>query len=343
MNPQATNFVNITAYILIGIICLLPETIHASVLPDINNDSVVYVWDFSVNDPSIKEFGKMLTDDFETELINSGLYTVLERRRFNRLQSHVNLESRIANVQSLSTTSLDSLKAVQAGAVFFGEVYDDIQGGEVKISVTLQNLNGQNLRKGDIAIKRSRIDDPETRKSAMKSLMAVLHGKEAMAAKKEQYELISAVLKTYMIRVKDVQTRFEDSANFAFDDQRYGEELGTTIFAYNDIIDTLTANRAKYHLDFIRYWKEPRGQELESILSGILDNIHITYVLRLRQVRLDIAEYGKSTASKKEKKEMRKDILEKTEEITDDLERQINIMHGKINPFLSHLQVEISS
>ncbi|WP_176801340.1 hypothetical protein [Kriegella aquimaris] len=331
----------VTSIILICVFCLTSKTAIAMNQPD-NNDSIVYVWDFSVKDTSLKDIGSMLTDDFETELINSGLYTVLERRHYNRVLSHRNLENRIANIQNLSTASKDSLKANKAGVVIFGEVKDDINSGVYEVTVTFQRLDEIILRKGSILIGRGLIADNQTRKNFMKDLVDHVHEKERGALKKKQYELISEVLKTYMVRARDVQTRFEDSARFAFDDQNYLEELGITIYAYNDIFDTLTANRAKYHLDFIRHWEEPRGRELEAILGGILDNIHITYILRLRQVRLAIAEYGKSNASKKEKKEMRKDILKKIQEITDDLGRQIDIMHGKINPFLSHLQVEIS-
>ena len=341
MDPQYDNFMKIVTILLLSVLCLAPETMKAMDSPS-NNDSIVYVWDFSVNDSSIKDIGSMLTDDFETELINSGLYTVLERRHYNRVLSHRNLENRIANIQTLPPASKDSLKANKAGVVIFGEVKDDINSGVYEVTVTFQRLDEIILRKGSILIGRGLIADNQTRKNFMKDLVAKVHEKERVALKKKQYELISEVLKTYMVRARDVQTRFEDGARFAFEDQNYLEELGITIYAYNDIFDTLTANRAKYHMDFIRHWQEPRGRELEDILSGILDNIHITYILRLRQVRMAIAEYGKSSASKKEKKKMRSDILKKTKEMTNDLGRQIDIMHGKINPFLSHLQVEIS-
>ncbi len=343
MNPQYDNFMKIVTrtLLIICFLCLIPKNVNALNQSN-NNDSIVYVWDFRVSDASIKEIGSMLTDDFETELINSSLYTVLERRHYNRVLSHRNLENRIANIQTLPSASKDSLKANKAGVVIFGEVKDDINSGVYEVTVTFQRLDEIILRKGSILIGRGLIADNQTRKNFMKDLVNRVHEKEHIALKKEQYELISEVLKTYMVRARDVQTRFEDSARFAFDDQNYLEELGITIFAYNDIFEKLTANRAKYHLDFIKHWEEPRGRELETILSGILDNIHITYILRLRQIRLAIAEYGKSTASKKEKKKMRSDILKKTKEMTDDLGRQIDIMHGKINPFLSHLQVEIS-
>lgn len=322
--------------------CMLVGKIWAIDLPMANNDSIVYVWDFSVSDPSIKEIGTMLTNDFETELINSGLYTVLERRRYNRVLAHQNLEKKVADIKNLPSASIDTLKANRAGVVIFGEVKDDIDSGVYEVTVTFQSLDEVILRKGSVLIGRGLIRDNQTRKKFMKDLVDVVHSKERLTAKKEQYNLISGILATYMVRVKDVQNRFQDISLFAFDDKNYLEELGKTIFAYNDIFDTLTANRSKYHLDFTKYWEESRGQELEAIFSGILDNIHTTYILKLDKVRVAIWEYGKSDAGKKEKKKMRSDILKGVKETTDDLDRQIDIMHGKINPFLSGLRLEIS-
>ncbi|GGW37084.1 hypothetical protein [Arenibacter certesii] len=314
-----------------------------AIVPPLNiNDSIVYVWDFSVSDVALKPIATMLTNDFETELINSGLYTVLERRRFNRVLAHQNLGKEISDVKKIPIASKDSLEANRAGVVIFGEVKDDIDSGVYEVTVTFQSLNEVILRKGSILIGRGLIRDNQTRKKFMKDLVDLVHAKELLAAKKRQYDLISGVLATYMVRVKDVQNRFQDISRFAFDDKNYFEELGKTIFAYNDVFDTLTANRAKYHLGFIKYWEEPRGQELEAIFKGILDDIHVTYILKLDKVRLAIWEYGESTGGKKEKQKIRNDILKSVKTTTDDLERQIDIMHGKINPFLSHLRVEIS-
>lgn len=198
--------------ILIGI---LPVRAQSVASPVVNNDSIVYVWDFSVSDPSIKKIGSMLTNDFETELINSGLYTVLERRRFNRVLAQQNLEAKIAEIQNLPTVSMDSLKAIRAGVVIFGEVKDDIDSGVYEVTVTFQKLNEVILRKGSILIGRGLIADNQTRKKYMKDLVDLLHAKELLAAKKEQYDLVSKTLATYIIRVKDVQKRFQDIARFA--------------------------------------------------------------------------------------------------------------------------------
>lgn len=327
--------------ILMGVLILF-FSLKGLALPTVRNDSIVYVWDFSVSDSSIKEIGTMLTNDFETELINSGLYTVLERRRYNRVLAHQDLEKKIADMSNMPSAAIDSLRANRAEVVIFGEVIEDEKDGLFEVMVTFQSLNGVNLRKASIVLQRSLADNNQARKNAVKNLMKKLHDKEAMASKKQQYDLISGILATYMVRLQDVQTRFQDISRYAFDNQGYFDELNNTIIAYNHSFDTLTANRAKYHIDFIREWNNRRGQELEDIFSNILDDIHITYILKLDKVKLAIAEYQQSKGGKKEKEKMRKDILKSVKETTDDLGREINKMHKEINPFLAHLRVEMS-
>lgn len=319
-------------------------TVASSMWSDLaKNDSIVYVWDFSVSDTSIKKIGVQLTNDFETELINSGLYTVLERRRYNRVLAHQNLEKKIAEIQNLSDASIDSLKAIRAGAVIFGEVKDDIDSGVYEVTVTFQSLNQIILRKGSILIGRGLIADNQTRKNAMKELVNLLHTKEILAAKKEQYESVSKILATYLVRVKDIQKGFQDVAGFALENQLYYEELAQRIFEYNDIFDEIHNNGATIQMDFAKQWKEPRGEELRVLFGNILDDIHKTHILKLDKVRMAIWEFERSTAGKSEKRKMKDEIIKNVKETTDDLERQINIIEPKISTFLSHLRVEMSS
>ncbi|TMM58023.1 hypothetical protein FEE95_00940 [Maribacter algarum] len=329
----------------IGVILIfaaLPGLIHPIVELNSTNDSIVYVWDFSVSDDSIRKIGNQLTNDFETELINSGLYTVLERRRYNRVMAHKNMETEMAEIRSLPLASLDSLRAFQAEVVIFGEVKDDIDSGEYEVIVTFQSLGEVILRKGSILIKRGLIRDNLTRKNAMKKLLDRLHAHELLAAKKEQYDQVSRVLATYMVRVKDVQKEFQDMANFAFDNQNYFNALAEKIEDYNEVFDDVHNNGATYHMNFSKHWNKPRSQELEAILSGILNDIHKTNILKLDKVRIAIGEYGRSTYSNSEKKKMREEILKDIKIITNDLDTQIDIMDLKINTFQSQLKIEMS-
>lgn len=327
---------------VILLLCSIPAGMYSMDNPIAANDSIVYVWDFRVSDESIKKIGNQLTNDFETELINSGLYTVLERRQYNRVLAHKNMQTEMAEIRNLPLASLDSLRAFQAGVVIFGEVKDDIDSGEYEVIVTFQSLSEVILRKGSILIKRGLIRDNQTRKNAMKDLLDRLHANELLAAKKEQYDLVSKVLATYMVRVKDVQKEFRDMARFAFNDQNYFNALAEKIEEYNEIFDDLHNNGAKYHMDFSKKWMEPRGQELNTIFDGILNDIHKTHILKLDKVRIAIGEYGRSTLSNGEKKKMREEILKDVDEITGNLKTQIDIMDLKISTFHSHLRVEMS-
>ena len=314
---------------------------YATGLTPSKNDSIVYVWDFGVSDSSIKEIAIMLTNDFETELINSGLYTVLERRRYNRVLAHQNLESKIADMKNMPPSAIDTLKANRAGVVIFGEVKDDIDSGVYEVTVTFQNLNEVILRKGSILIGRGLIRDNQTRKKFMKDLVDVVHAKELMAAKREQYNIISNLLETYMMRVIDVQKEFEHVTKYALENSIIQDEMVRIISDYNQSFNTINNNKNEYHLNFTKYWQTPRGEELETIIESILDDIHKTYILELDEVRTQIFEYGE--LSKSSKKHKKKEILKEVKRITGDLERQIDIINPKVSTFLSQLRDEINT
>lgn len=327
--------------ILMGVL-ILCFSLKCLALPTVRNDSIVYVWDFSVSDSSIKEIGTMLTNDFETELINSGLYTVLERRRYNRVLAHQNLEKKIADIQNLPSAAMDTLKANRAGVVIFGEVKDDIESGVYEVSVTFQNLNEIILRKGSVLIGRGLIRDNQTRKKFMRDLVDVVHAKELLAAKKEQYNIVSSILQNYMVRVKDVQRVFHDLVMFAFDDSKSSDELVHIVTDYNTVFNEINNNQTEYIQDFKSGWGIRKGQELEVIFNDILNDIHKTHILKLDKVRTGVLEYQQSTLSKKEKKNKKNDILKNVKETTDDLKRQIDIVDLKTNTFLSQLQTEMN-
>ncbi len=307
----------------------------------VNNDSIVYVWDFGVKDASLREIGTMLTNDFETELINSGLYTVLERRRYSRVLAHQNMENKISEIQNLPTASMDSLKAIRAGVVIFGEVKDDIDSGVYEVTVTFQNLSEVILRKGSILIGRGLIRDNQTRKEKMKDLVDIVHAKELLAAKKEQYNFVSNMLETYMVRVIDVQKEFQDVTKYALENPIILDEMVQIINDYNVIFIEINNNRAKYQLDFNTHWEATRALELQTILNDILDDIHKKHILKLDKVRMQIMAYGE--LSKSAKKQKKKEILKEVKKIIDDLEREIDIINPKLSTFLSQLRTEINS
>ncbi|NAS13188.1 hypothetical protein [Poritiphilus flavus] len=301
----------------------------------------LYVWDFTVSHPELKRIGEMLTNDFETELIGLGWYTVLERRKYNRVQAHLDMENRISDFNNLSTASKDSLRKIRAGVVIFGEVKDDFESGQYEVTVAFQRLDGEKFRQDFTLIGRGLINDNQTRKNKMRELVQKLHSKEFKEAKRSQFERVSEKLSTYMVRVKNVQKGFQDIARFAMNNDNYFEELGQTIIDYNLIFDDLHNNGSRYHMDFTKNWDRERGRKLKSILDGIMNDIHKTCVLKLDKVRMDIWEYRTKSMSKNEKKAKKEEIIRGVRTTTDDLKRQIDIMDIEISTFLSHLTTEM--
>jgi hypothetical protein len=307
-------------------------------------DSVlaVYVWDFDVNSEELMELGGWLTDDFERELIASGKYKVLERRNFNRVRAHQRLESRISAVESLNTVDMDNLKAIEADAVFFGELKYDSDSGEYEVSVMLQKMNGELLRNSSILIKKAMIRDNTSRKEYMESLVEELHQREIRVGKARQYEIISAKLKSYMNKVETIAMAYKDLESIPIEHREYFTELGTFILEYNAIRDDLNDNSELYLSEFGRYWNRDRLKELETILIYIEEDIHKPYIFNgLMEVRTLIMQHNQEL-NKGRKKEIRAKLNSKTNEIITGLMARIDNIDQKIDRFLIQLRDESS-
>ena len=302
-----------------------------------DQDSVVYVWDFKPNPASIQDIAAQLTNDFETELINLGFYTVLERRKFNRVLSHQDLERSISNMDQVPDSSKLNLRAQQAQVVIFGEVTDDINSGVYEVVVTFQKLNAELIKKESILIGRGLIMDNQTRKEKMKELLVKLHRKEFEEAKMEQFEWISNILSSYIVRTKNVQKEFQDMAHAAFDNEQYFNQLNNTIIEYNKVFEDINDNHVNYQMDFSKNWGAPESQELGNIFRDILNDIHKSHILRLDKIRIEMWDYWQ--LSNQQKKKVKKEkILDSVETITRDLQTQISITEIEVSNFLSDLR-----
>ncbi len=301
-------------------------------------DSVlsVYVWDFDVNSEDLKELGGWLTDDFERELIEYGGYKVLERRNFNRVRAHQRLESRISAVENLNTESLENLKAIQAEAIFFGELKYDSDSGEYEVSVILQKMDGELLRNNSILIKKAMIRDNTSRKEYMESLVEELHQKEIRLGKARQYEIISTKLKSYLTVIENIAMAYTDLESIPI------EQLEAFILEYNAIRNDLNNNSGQYLKEFGRYWKRDKTKELEMILTYIEEDIHRPYIFNgLNEVRTLIVQQNQEL-NKGRKKAIREKLNNKTKEIITGLMARIDNVDQKIDRFLIQLRDESS-
>jgi len=139
---------------------------------------IIYVWDFGTRNGEKNELTANLTNEFEEVLIQSKRCVVLERRNYDRLLAQKDNERAILKIEGISPTTLNNLKAHQANTVVFGEVYDDVESGQIKVTVVFQKFDGVKLTQQSILFSRGKRLDAESRKNAMQELARQIYGRE---------------------------------------------------------------------------------------------------------------------------------------------------------------------
>lgn len=143
-----------------------------------------YVWLFSATGAEAESLTDTVTEEFEEALVKAGCLPIVERRKLPDLQSHQKQEQRIAGANSLSLSDRSVLSTARADAVVFGKITDDIQGGQVKIAVTLETLAGVTLANTSVRISRGKRLDAEEREGRMAELASEVCG--ALGFKKKE-------------------------------------------------------------------------------------------------------------------------------------------------------------
>jgi hypothetical protein len=316
--------------------------LHTGLQAQKNNKTNVYVWDFKTPETTIKKFAEKFTDDFETELIKLDKYTVLQRRNHNLVLAHRDMENSISNLKNLPTETINKLKTIKAESVIFGELEEDVDSGIYEVTVFFQNLNsGEIPKKESIIIEKALIKSNSHRKQYMKDLLRKLHAKEILKAKNEQFTIISKKLDSYIVKVKDVQIAFRDIIDIALKREEYFKELEKTINAYNKIFIDLNDNGEKYLLDFKSAFGEPHTKNMETILNGILEDIHKRHILKLNHVRKKIWDYRANQGNKKEREKLKKEIIRNSENSTLGLNAAIDNVEDEIEKLFSELKKEM--
>lgn len=156
--------------LLLTMLCMLSlitgESVHAQSMNNIN----VYVWDFGTRDSKKTSLTKNFTEEFEGALIRANCCVILERRNYDRLMAQKNNEIAIMSIEGIAESSVITLKTLEANAVIFGEIYDDVESGEVKITATVQAFDGKNLARENAKISRGRRLDTTSREKIMQEL-----------------------------------------------------------------------------------------------------------------------------------------------------------------------------
>jgi len=139
------------------------------------NSLKVYVWDFAVRNnrksplttDENEKLATDLTNEFEEAISKSGSCEVLERRNFDKVVWHWKNEMTVADIpESVRQTLLIN----HVNVFITGEVYDDVDDGKIKVTVTFTDFNSQILRESIDFTRGKRLDSDE-RKKAMQILM----------------------------------------------------------------------------------------------------------------------------------------------------------------------------
>jgi hypothetical protein len=132
----------------------------------------VYVWEFATREGEENDYTLSFTEEFEEALIQSECCTILQRRYYSRLLEQKQNEERINNAKEIPGEVKNQLKLLDGNTVVFGEVYDDNNSGQVKITVNFESFTGEILKKASTYLPKFALPDPLKREEAVKKLIA---------------------------------------------------------------------------------------------------------------------------------------------------------------------------
>lgn len=131
----------------------------------------IYIWDFSDRNGETSDLSISLTDEFEQALHSTDCCQILQRRNYARLFSQRENEKAISGLRSLPTDFQNRLIDLKAEMVAFGELFDDTNSGQFKISVSIENFEGEILKSASTYMAKYDIHNPKKRE---KSLLEII-------------------------------------------------------------------------------------------------------------------------------------------------------------------------
>lgn len=133
------------------------------------SDNVV-VWDFATRGGEKNKTTESFTNEFEEALIQNCTYTVLERRNLDRLQAVIQNEKALQDIGQITSGGSTELKRLGASLVVFGEIYDDVESGEITVTVTFQDFKGKKVLIKSVQMRRGLLRDSASRRESMAAL-----------------------------------------------------------------------------------------------------------------------------------------------------------------------------
>ncbi len=144
-------------------------------------ETTVYVWEFFTRDNKNNDLTKAFTEDFESALVDAKCYTVLNRRNYASLVAQQDMEKEIRSVDDVSEETKSEFRTKAARQFIFGEIFDDVESGEIRITVTFQAFNGSIITRKHVSLARGLRLDANSRIETMKALAKKLCRKPARA------------------------------------------------------------------------------------------------------------------------------------------------------------------
>ncbi|MEM9293578.1 MAG: hypothetical protein AAGD01_18000 [Acidobacteriota bacterium] len=140
----------------------------APVLPA---ETTVYVWEFSWRSGEEDSLTQSVTREFEEALIGLRGYRVVEGRAPGALKEQLDNVRAIRTILDIPQSQRDLIASYDIDQVVLGELFDDIDSGEVVLSITLQRLDGTKVQATSSSVSRGKIRDRETRVELVRSLV----------------------------------------------------------------------------------------------------------------------------------------------------------------------------
>jgi hypothetical protein len=254
-------------------------------------DSVrCYVWDFATRNGTRNEVTRQLTVEFEEKLTQKNFCRVLERRNYARLIAQKDNEKAVLRLEGISKATVDTLKANDANTVVFGEVYDDINSGSFKVSITLQNFdNTKNV--WSVHIPRGVINDAGSREKAMEELVKTMHDEsratEREMNRKKYYVQISKTLNEFILRAKNLKDAFRSLPDVSYGNKRITQDLSNATTPYNEVVESLKINQDALVEEVFANWQKPElAEDFRHLLHYALFEIHDTEILVFNEIRV---------------------------------------------------------
>ncbi len=224
---------------------------------NILNGKRYYVWDFSAGNDDLNDLAILFTDEFEEALINTRLGIPLERRNYAKLFMQKESEIEIASFEMITDSDLDQLKTLQANFVIFGSVQDDVEGGVIKISVSVQAFDSRVLAKESVLLTRGKRFDTESRQKSMDNLANKLAPGKAQVKSENPGVPLEIYSAGVSYKLTDV-ARAGNTITFTFIVTAIDKDLTITLYGYyanrhSRLFDDLGG---EYYPDFIHFGKQ---------------------------------------------------------------------------------------